>query len=119
MTSPSPRSTAPLTSERATEYWRTNVRYVAVLLAIWFAISFGAGIFLADALNAIRIPGTGFRLGFWFAQQGAIYGFLVLIVIYVVLMNRLDRRMGVDEDVLPRRRRAADASERARSGDAA
>ena len=90
--------TDPLTPTRAAEYWPTNIRYVAILLAIWFAISFGAGIFFADALNAIRIPGTGFRLGFWFAQQGSIYGFLILIVIYVALMNRLDRRMGVDED---------------------
>lgn len=97
------RSTEPLSPARATEYWRINVRYLAILLTIWFAISFGAGILFADALNAIRIPGTGFPLGFWFAQQGAIYGFLLLILVYVLLMNRLDRRMGVDEDALPRR----------------
>ncbi len=112
MTSPSPRTTAPLSAERATEYWHANVRYLAILLAIWFAISFGAGIIFADALNAVRIPGTGFTLGFWFAQQGSIYGFLLLIVAYVVLMNRLDRRMGVDEDSLPRRRRFASVRDR-------
>jgi len=112
MTSLPPRTNAPLSPERATQYWRTNVRYLAILLSIWFAISFGAGIIFADALNAVRIPGTGFTLGFWFAQQGAIYGFLLLIVAYVVLMNRLDRQMGVDEDALPRRRRSASVRDR-------
>ncbi len=78
-------------------YWRRNLRYVAVLLAIWFAVSYGAGILFARQLDAIRIPGTGFPLGFWFAQQGSIYAFVVLIFAYVVLMNRLDREHGVDE----------------------
>ncbi len=71
-------------------YWRTNLRYVIILLAIWGLVSFGFGILLVEPLNRIRIG--GFQLGFWFAQQGAIYTFLLLIVIYVVLMNRLDRR---------------------------
>jgi putative solute:sodium symporter small subunit len=78
-------------------YWRRNLRYLAVLLAVWFAVSFGAGILFAPQLNAIRIPGTGFPLGFWFAQQGSIYTFVVLIFVYVVLMNRLDREFDVDE----------------------
>ena len=52
-------------------YWARNLRYLTILLAIWFAVSFGCGILFADALNAIRIPGTGFKLGFWFAQQGS------------------------------------------------
>ncbi len=78
-------------------YWRRNVRYLLVLLSIWFAVSFGAGILFREQLDAIRIPGTGFRLGFWFAQQGAIYVFVVLIFVYVRLMNRLDRELGVDE----------------------
>ena len=90
---------------RAAEYWRRNLRYLVVLLAIWALVSFGFGIVWADALNAIRIPGTGFRLGFWCAQQGAIYAFLLLILAYVLLMNRLDRRMGVEEEMPPRARR--------------
>ena len=71
-------------------YWRRNVRYLAVLLLIWFAVSFGCGVILVDVLNRVRMPGTGFSLGFWFAQQGSIYTFVVLIFVYVRLMNRLD-----------------------------
>ncbi len=81
----------------AEAYWRRNLRYVAVLLAIWFAVSYGAGILFVEQLNQIRIPGTGFPLGFWFAQQGSIYVFVVLIFVYVWLMNRLDREYEVDE----------------------
>jgi len=78
-------------------YWRANVRLLALLLSLWFAVSFGCGILFVDALNRVRIPGSGFKLGFWFAQQGAIYAFIALIFAYVVLMNRLDRRFGFDE----------------------
>ena len=79
-------------------YWRKNLRYLALLLSIWFAVSYGCGILLKDALDSVRIPGTGFKLGFWFAQQGSIYVFVVLIFVYVRLMNRLDREFGVSED---------------------
>ena len=82
----------------ARDYWRHNVRYVSILLSVWFAVSYGAGILFVESLNAFRIPGTGFPLGFWFAQQGSIYVFVVLIFVYVLLMNRLDRRYGFDED---------------------
>jgi putative solute:sodium symporter small subunit len=82
----------------AAAYWRRNLRYLAILLAVWFAASYGAGILFVNQLNAIRIPGTGFPLGFWFAQQGSIYTFVVLIFVYVFLMNRLDREFDVDED---------------------
>jgi putative solute:sodium symporter small subunit len=92
----------PATSSRAAEYWRRNLRYLVMLLGIWLLVSFGFAIIWADTLNAVRIPGTGFRLGFWFAQQGAIYVYLVLIAAYVWLMNRLDREMDVDEDREPR-----------------
>jgi putative solute:sodium symporter small subunit len=85
-------------SSRAAEYWRRNLRYLVLLLGIWVLVSFGFAIVWADALNAIRIPGTGFRLGFWFAQQGAIYVYLLLIATYVWLMNRLDRSMQLDEE---------------------
>jgi putative solute:sodium symporter small subunit len=79
-------------------YWRINLRYVATLLTIWFAVSYGAGILFVEQFNAITLPGTSFPLGFWFAQQGSIYVFVALIFVYVVLMNRLDRRFGVDEE---------------------
>jgi len=78
-------------------YWRRNLRYLGFLLAIWFVVSFGLGILLAEPLNRFRIPGTGFPVGFWFAQQGAIYVFVVLIFVYAWLMNRLDHRFAVDE----------------------
>lgn len=77
-------------------YWRTNLKYLAILLAIWFLVSYGAGILFVDALDHIRLG--GFRLGFWFAQQGSIYVFVVLIFVYVFLMNRLDHEYQVDED---------------------
>ena len=69
--------------------------YVGSLLAIWFVVSYGFGILLVEQLNRIRI--AGFQLGFWFAQQGSIYVFVVLIFVYVRLMNRLDRSFDVDE----------------------
>jgi putative solute:sodium symporter small subunit len=87
----------PETRARLDAYWRRNVRYVVVLLAIWFVVSYGFGIVLAEPLNAFTIPGTGFPLGFWFAQQGSIYVFVALIFVYVWLMNRLDREFDVDE----------------------
>jgi putative solute:sodium symporter small subunit len=68
-----------------------------VLIAVWFVVSYGFGIIFADALNAYRVPGTGLPVGFWFAQQGAIYVFVILIFVYVWLMNRLDREFEVDE----------------------
>jgi len=79
-------------------YWRRNLKYVGVLMAVWFGISYGAGILFVEPLNRFRLPGTGFPLGFWFAQQGSIYVFVVLIFVYVFLMNRLDRKFGVEED---------------------
>ncbi|MGD8174564.1 DUF4212 domain-containing protein [Marinimicrobium sp. ARAG 43.8] len=82
--------------EAARQYWQANIRLLAILLSIWFIVSFGAGILLVDWLNEFRLG--GFKLGFWFAQQGAIYTFLVLIFVYVYQMNRLDRRFGVRED---------------------
>ena len=77
-------------------YWQANVRLVAILLSIWFVVSYVFGILLVDQLNAIKIGGTG--LGFWFAQQGSIYTFLVLIVIYTWRMNKLDQKHDVHED---------------------
>ncbi|MDG2049049.1 MAG: DUF4212 domain-containing protein [Myxococcota bacterium] len=79
-------------------YWRANLRLLALLLLIWFFVSFGCGILWVDTLNQIRIPGTGFPLGFWFAQQGSIWVFVVLIFVYVWRMNRLDHQFGVSEE---------------------
>jgi putative solute:sodium symporter small subunit len=73
----------------ASIYWKKNLRYLAILLTIWFAVSFGAGILFKDALDAFQIG--GFPLGFWFAQQGSIYVFVALIFVYVRLMNKLDK----------------------------
>ena len=76
-------------------YWKTNLKYLAILLTIWFTVSFGFGILLADVLNQYQM--SGFKLGFWFAQQGAIYVFVILIFVYIYLMNRLDKKHDVDE----------------------
>ena len=78
------------------KYWQKNKRYLIILLSIWFIVSYVAGIFYADELNNIRLG--GFKLGFWIAQQGAIYVYVVLIFIYVLLMNRLDKSHELDED---------------------
>jgi putative solute:sodium symporter small subunit len=78
------------------EYWRKNLRLLMILLIIWFVVSYGFGILLAEPLNQIQIG--GFKLGFWFAQQGAIYVFIVLIFVYVHRMNRLDKEYDVHED---------------------
>jgi putative solute:sodium symporter small subunit len=78
------------------EYWRKNLRLLMILLIIWFVVSYGFGILLAEPLNQIQIG--GFKLGFWFAQQGAIYVFIILIFVYVHRMNRLDKEYDVHED---------------------
>jgi putative solute:sodium symporter small subunit len=74
----------------ADEYWKKNLKYLLILLSIWFTVSFGFGILLIDELNQIKIG--GFKLGFWFAQQGSIYVFVTLIFIYIGLMNKLDKK---------------------------
>lgn len=79
-------------------YWRANLRILALLLGIWFVVSFLLAIVFADALDNIRIGGFG--LGFWLAQQGAVYVYLLLIFAYNHLMDRLDRKHGVDEQSL-------------------
>jgi putative solute:sodium symporter small subunit len=79
-----------------TGYWQANIRLVSILLVIWFVVSYGFGIILADPLNAIKIGGVG--LGFWFAQQGSIYTFVVLVFFYAWRMNSLDREFNVQED---------------------
>jgi putative solute:sodium symporter small subunit len=77
-------------------YWRKNLQYLAGLLVIWFVVSYGCGILFVDHLDQFSLG--GFKLGFWFAQQGSIYAFVVLIFIYVYLMNKLDRESDVEEE---------------------
>ncbi|WP_121257015.1 DUF4212 domain-containing protein [Nocardioides ferulae] len=77
-------------------YWRSNLRLMAVLLTVWALVSFGAGIIFVEPLNEIEI--AGFPLGFWFAQQGSIITFVVLIAIYVWRMDKLDQKHGIDID---------------------
>lgn len=71
-------------------YWKKNLQYLVILLSIWFLVSFGFGILLTDELNSIRLG--GFKLGFWFAQQGSIYVFVILIFVYIKLMSNLDKK---------------------------
>ncbi|MEL6182322.1 MAG: DUF4212 domain-containing protein [Myxococcota bacterium] len=86
------------TSSNAKAYWQTNMKLVAGLLAIWFLVSYGCGILFVQQLNAVKLPFTEFPLGFWFAQQGAIYVFVILIWVYALAMDRIERHYGVAED---------------------
>ena len=78
------------------DYWKKNKRYLLILLVIWFLVSYGCGILFAPFLDNIRIG--GFKVGFWFAQQGSIYAFVVIIFVYVYLMNKLDKSH-TEEDI--------------------
>ena len=77
------------------KYWRTNLKYLGILLSVWFLVSYVFGIILFEQLNSIKMG--GFKLGFWFAQQGSIYVFVVIILIYIRLMNKLDKKYEVNE----------------------
>lgn len=90
--SPSP----PLGPQRE-RYWVRNVRLVTALLLVWFAVSFGASILGVRWLDRVRLPGSGFRLGFWMAQQGSILVFVALIFAYARRMERIERECGVEE----------------------
>ena len=82
-------------AEKAQAYWRENIRTILSLLVVWFVVSLGAGVLFIEQLNAIEISGV--KLGFWFAQQGAIYAFVILIFVYVHKMGKIDEKYGVDE----------------------
>jgi len=86
----------PSHPEKMKAYWRKNLQTLFILLLIWFIVSFGFGILLVEPLNEIRLG--GYKLGFWFAQQGSIYAFVILIFVYVVRMNKLDKEFDVNED---------------------
>lgn len=80
---------------QASDYWKANIRLVIGCLVVWFMVSFGFGILLAEPLNSIRLG--GYKLGFWFAQQGSIYTFVALIFFYAYRMNVLDKKFNVHE----------------------
>jgi putative solute:sodium symporter small subunit len=77
-------------------YWKKNLQTLFFLLLVWFTVSFGFGILLVEPLNTIKVG--GFKLGFWFAQQGSIYAFVILIFVYVYRMNKLDKEFDVNEE---------------------
>ena len=83
-----------MTESKSKAYWKENIRYLYILLAVWFLVSFVAGIMLKDVLNDFKLG--GFKLGFWFAQQGSIYVFTILIFVYIRLMNKLDKKYNLD-----------------------
>jgi len=95
MNLPSPQRSS---EGQAQAYWKANLRLLTVLLIIWFIVSYGCGILFVDALNQFNLPGTSFPLGFWFAQQGSIYAFLILIYVYIKKMQQLDEHFGFSED---------------------
>ena len=82
-------------SEQRKAYWQANLRLTAILLVIWFVISYLCGIVFVEQLNTVRIG--GYKLGFWFAQQGSMYGFVIIIFVYAFLMARIDRKFGVHD----------------------
>ena len=85
-------STLP-TEQAIRLYWKANLKWLAILLSIWAFVSLGCGILFVDFLDQFKLPGTNLNLGFWFAQQGSIYCFILLIVVYARVMNRLDREL--------------------------
>ncbi len=86
----------PATEATARNYWRANLQLLGALLAIWFIVSFGAGILFAEHLNKLTF--LGMPLGFWFAQQGSIYIFVILIFVYATVITRIERKFGVGDE---------------------
>ena len=82
-------------AEKAQAYWKENIRTILSLLVVWFVVSLGAGVLFINELNSIEISGV--KLGFWFAQQGSIYAFVILIFVYVYKMGKIDKKYGVSE----------------------
>ena len=84
-----------MTNIHLKKYWKTNLKYLGILLTVWFIVSYLFGIILVNELNTIHLG--GFKLGFWFAQQGSIYVFVILIFVYIKLMNKLDKKYDLNE----------------------
>lgn len=97
---PTPEENTPQEEAILQSYWRSNLRLMLVLLIVWAAAGLGCGILFADYLNRWELPGTGYPLGFWFAQQGSIIVFVFLILIYALRMNYLDRIHHAERDKL-------------------
>lgn len=87
-------------AESKRRYWNSNLRIMSVLLFIWASAGFGASILFAEPLNAYKLPGTAYPLGFWFAQQGAIVVFVFVVLTYCILMNRLDLKHRMEMDAI-------------------
>ncbi len=85
-------------------YWRSNIKFTVLLIALWAFVGLGCGVLWADFLNLYRLPGTGYPLGFWFAQQGSIIVFVLLILAYCLYMNRLDAKHHRELDKIKERR---------------
>ncbi|APZ45458.1 hypothetical protein BW723_03710 [Polaribacter reichenbachii] len=85
-----------MVSKNKRKYWKKNLKYLTILLSIWFLVSFGFGVLWVKELNSLSLG--GFKLGFWFAQQGSIYVFVILIFVYIKLMNKLDKEFGFNEE---------------------
>ena len=84
-----------MSPEKGQAYWKENISMIIKLLVVWFIVSFGCGILFINELNSIEISGV--KLGYWFAQQGAIYVFVILIFVYVKIMTGIDEKYGVNE----------------------
>lgn len=84
-----------ISPEKAQAYWKANVRLITILLVIWALVSYGAGILFAPALNNFYLGSL--PLGFWFAQQGSMYVFIILILVYAYMMDKTDKQFGVEE----------------------
>ena len=81
----------PTPKKNQNPYWKTNLKLMGGLLFVWFFFSLGCGVLWVETLNEFNLPGTGFKLGFWFAQQGSIIAFVLIVLLYAILMNRIDR----------------------------
>lgn len=83
-----------LTADEArSRYWKKTITWVLALIALWFLVSLGCGVLWVDQLDQYIFPGTGMKLGFWFAQQGSILIFLAILATFVIVMNRLDKEL--------------------------
>lgn len=86
-----------MSQESNNVYWKLNIKYLVILLSVWFTVSYGCGILFVEELNQLSFRLGGYKLGFWFGQQGSIIVFVILIAIYVKLMNNLDKKFEVEE----------------------
>jgi len=98
---PQPEHLSPAVQASLRRYWRSNVKIMGVLLVIWAAVGLGCGVLFADVLNKLNLG--GYPLGFWFAQQGSIIVFVILILVYAVALNRLDARHHAEIEALKKR----------------